>query len=57
MTDLRTGTFVSRDHTTTGSVRIVELADGRRYLRLDDLATDNGPDLFVYLSTNACRRA
>lgn len=50
--DLRTGDFVSLDHTTTGTVRVLELADGRRFVRLEGFETDNGPDLFVYLSTN-----
>jgi hypothetical protein len=50
--DLRTGSFVSLDHTTTGTVRVLELADGRRFARLEGFETDNGPDLFVYLSTN-----
>jgi Electron transfer DM13 len=50
--DLRTGSFVSLDHTTTGTVRVLALADGRRFGRLEGFATDNGPDLFVYLSTN-----
>jgi hypothetical protein len=50
--DLRTGSFVSLDHTTTGTVRVLELADGRRFVRLEGFETDNGPDLFVYLSTN-----
>jgi hypothetical protein len=50
--DLRTGSFVSLDHATTGTVRVLELADGRRFVRLEGLETDNGPDLYVYLSTN-----
>ncbi len=50
--DLRRGSFQSRDHTTSGTVRVIELADGRRFVRLEDLSTDNGPDLFLYLSTN-----
>lgn len=48
---LVTGTFVARDHPTTGTATVYELADGQRLLRLEDLATDNGPDLKVYLST------
>ncbi len=31
-------------------VAVLKLGDGRRFLRLDDLRTSNGPDLFVYLS-------
>jgi hypothetical protein len=46
------GDFVSLDHGTSGVVRALELADGRRFVRLEGLDTSNGPDLFVYLSTN-----
>jgi hypothetical protein len=51
--DLATGDFVSLDHSTSGAVRVLGLADGRRFLRLEGFETDNGPDLYVYLSTNA----
>jgi hypothetical protein len=50
--DLATGEFVSRDHPTSGTARVLELADGRRFVRLEGFETDNGPDLFVYLSAN-----
>ncbi|MDX1659852.1 MAG: DM13 domain-containing protein [Nitriliruptorales bacterium] len=47
-TTLATGTFQDRSHPTTGTVRVV--TDGaRRVLRIEDLRTDNGPDLNVYL--------
>lgn len=46
---LATGSFISRDHTTSGEVAIVELEDGSRVLTIEDLQTDNGPDLYVYL--------
>jgi hypothetical protein len=46
------GTFVSIDHGTDGTVRILELADGSRVVRLEGLDTSNGPDLYLYLSTN-----
>jgi hypothetical protein len=46
------GDFVSLDHTTGGTARVLELADGRRFVRLEGFETDNGPDLYVYLSTN-----
>jgi hypothetical protein len=51
--ELARGEFVSRDHGTSGVARVLELADGRRVLRLEGLDTDNGPDLYVYLSANA----
>ena len=50
--DLAAGTFVSLDHSTSGTVRILELSDGRRFVRFEGFETDNGPDLFVYLSAN-----
>lgn len=47
------GSFVSRDHGTSGAVRILDVGDGARIVRLENLDTSNGPDLYVYLSTNA----
>jgi hypothetical protein len=44
--------FVSLDHGTSGVVRILELPDGRRVVRLEGLDTDNGPDLYLYLGAN-----
>ncbi|HEX2026761.1 MAG TPA: DM13 domain-containing protein [Nitriliruptorales bacterium] len=44
------GDFRSLEHQTTGRALVVELADGRRVLRFEDLHTSNGPDLRVYLS-------
>ena len=50
-----TSTFVSRAHTTTGQA--IVLTDGTtRFLRLVDLATDNGPDVHVYLSAGVDAR-
>ncbi len=46
------GEFVSLDHGTTGTARVLQLADGSRIVRLEGLDTSNGPDLYVYLSTN-----
>lgn len=50
--ELARGDFVSLDHGTSGRVRVMELPDGTRVVRLEDLNTSNGPDLYVYLSTN-----
>ena len=44
------GAFQSLEHETTGEARIIELADGSLFLRIEDLETSNGPDLRVYLS-------
>ena len=46
---LLSGEFTSRDHQTSGTATVYELPDGSLTLRFEDLATDNGPDLFVYL--------
>jgi hypothetical protein len=50
--ELARGEFVSLDHGTSGAARVLELADGRRFVRLEGLDTDNGPDLYLYLTTN-----
>lgn len=47
---LAMGTFRDLEHATSGRAEILELADGRLFLRLEDLDTSNGPDLRVYLS-------
>ncbi len=47
---LASGEFVSHEHRTTGSVRVVGLPDGRRVLRIEDLDTSNGPDLQVWIT-------
>ena len=52
-TVLARGMFRSRAHDTSGDVRVLRLGDGSRILRLEDFDTDNGPDLFVYLSEAA----
>ncbi len=58
----RTGSFISHGHTTTGDVRILQLADGSRVLSIEQLAdgsrvlsieglmTTDGPDVHVWLS-------
>lgn len=46
------GDFVSLDHGTTGRLRVLDLGNGSRVVRLEDLKTDNGPDLFLYVTTN-----
>jgi hypothetical protein len=47
---LRRGRFLSLEHETSGQASIVQLEDGRRFLRFENLTTSNGPDLRVYLS-------
>jgi Electron transfer DM13 len=50
--ELATGTFVSREHATHGTARLLRLADGRVLVRFEGFATSNGPVLVVRLSTN-----
>ena len=47
---LASGRFVSHEHDTTGTVRVLRLPDGERILRIDDLDTSNGPALRVWIT-------
>lgn len=47
------GTFRPKAHPTEGTAIIVKLADGTHRLTLTGFATDNGPDLRVYLVSAA----
>lgn len=47
---LAMGTLISHEHTTTGTVRIIQQPDGSRVLTLENLDTSNGPDVHVWLS-------
>lgn len=50
---LASGEFGARSHPGAGTASIYELDGGRRVLRLEGFETDNGPDLFVYLTAAA----
>ena len=45
--------FVSLDKSTRGAVTLLADDSGRRYVRFEELDTSKGPDVRVYLSTNA----
>ncbi|MEU5549459.1 MULTISPECIES: DM13 domain-containing protein [unclassified Micromonospora] len=47
---LASGEFVTHEHETTGTARLIRLADGSHRLALQDLSTSNGPDLRVWLT-------
>jgi len=47
---VRSGSFRSLEHATTGRVIVLRRPAGRLILRLERLSTSNGPDLRVYLS-------
>lgn len=49
---LASGEFIDLAHPGTGTALVVELEDGTRILRFEDLNVDNGPDLRVILSTS-----
>lgn len=49
---LVSGSFVSNGHTTTGTVKVVQDAAGKKFLVFENFRTDNGPDLRVWLSPN-----
>ncbi len=50
---LLNGELRSLEHRSSGRVRLIALADGSRILRFEALATSNGPDLHVYLTTTS----
>ena len=50
---LLTGTLITHEHETEGTVAVLRLADGSRVLRLENLDTSDGPDLKVWLSDAA----
>lgn len=50
---LASGDLVSHEHETSGRVLLLELPDGQRILRLEDLNTSNGPLLKVFLADAA----
>ena len=39
-------------HNVEGVAKLLVLADGKNFLRLENLKATNGPDLYVYLSTD-----
>lgn len=42
--------FVSQEHDTSGTARVLELPGGERVLRLEGFSTSDGPDVHVWLS-------
>ncbi|MEV7604823.1 DM13 domain-containing protein [Paenarthrobacter sp. NPDC089322] len=46
-----TGSFQSQEHETTGSAQLLRLPDGSHVLRLENLASSDGPDVKVWLSS------
>ena len=48
--ELYRGELISHEHASSGSVVVLELPDGSRVLRLEDLDTSDGPLLKVWLT-------
>ena len=52
---LRTGSFVGVGdgiHNAEGTAKVIPIQDGSNILRLENIHVTNGPDLYVYLSTD-----
>lgn len=48
--ELARSQFEDAEHATSGVVRILELADGSRFVRFEGLDTSDGPDLHVWIT-------
>lgn len=48
--ELARGELISHEHASSGAVVLLELPDGSRVLRLEDLETSDGPQLEVWLT-------
>jgi hypothetical protein len=48
--ELATGSLISHEHRTTGTVRLLRGPGGSLVLRLENLATSSGPDVHVWLT-------
>lgn len=44
------GRFSSGEHATSGTAKLIAIADGRRFVRLESLSTSNGPAVRIWLS-------
>jgi len=49
-TVISSGNFVSNSHTTSGTAKIISDAAGKKFLVIENLKTDNGPDMRIWLS-------
>jgi Electron transfer DM13 len=52
---VRTGSFVTHEHATAGTARLVRNPDGSHQVELVDLDTSDGPDLRVWLTDQEVR--
>lgn len=49
-TVLATGNFASNGHPTSGTVKVVQDATGKKHLVFENFRSDDGPDLDIWLS-------
>ncbi len=51
---ISSGNFIDADnfHKSSGSAKIVEYSNGKKFLVFEDFKTTNGPDLYIYLSND-----
>jgi hypothetical protein len=49
-TVIATGAFQSQEHPTSGTASLVKLPDGSLLIRLENLASSDGPDVKIWLS-------
>ncbi len=49
---IASGSFAPRSHPAEGTALVLNDGSAQRFLRFEDFATDNGPDLNVYLSAS-----
>lgn len=47
---LAQGELISHEHATSGIVQLIELPNGERIIRLENLSTSNGPQLKVWVT-------
>ena len=52
---VRTGSFITHEHATTGAARLVRNPDGSHQVELVGLDTSDGPDLRVWLTDQEVR--
>lgn len=49
---LSTGTFSNGAHATSGTAKLIKDKDGKKFLLLENLKSDPGPDVRLYLATS-----
>jgi hypothetical protein len=51
-TIISSGTFQNNAHPVSGTVKLIQDASGKKSLVFENFRSDNGPDLWVWLSSN-----